>query len=309
MINTIKVTNIVTGDFAQFDRSNGHFIIDEIDWDTPSVSLETYHIPYQIGDVLAGVSVGSRKPMITGYVVADIADGTGMTWKEYYSEQQKQINSYKKQLNKLFSVFQDIKLEVGNCYMICRAISPILYSTKEKENNEVLCKFSVELLSVDSTFHKDSEVIQLASVSKMFHFPTIFNTITFGSLQRKESVIINNTGDVETGCIIVISAVGGSVINPEFYNVDTGQFIGFELQLDDGDELLINTNKGEENAIVRDVSESKVYSALGNLKSNSEFLQISQGNSAYAYRVEQASSSNVEASIEYSERFFNLEDI
>lgn len=307
MIQSMIVTNLTTGDYATFDMCNSHFVIDTIDWDTPAVSLSTYHIPQQIGDNLMSVDIGSRKPLLTGYVIADSVDATNKAWSEYYEEQRKQINGYKQQLSKLFSPFQDIRIQVDEYYMICRPTTPVKYSYKEKENNEVLCKFSVELLSLNGTFCKDSAAIQMASVQQGFHFPTTFNSVVFGSLERQDSIKIVNNGDMETGCIISFTANGGSVINPEFYNVRTGQYIGFDIQLEDGDELIINTNKGEENAIVHDVSASKYISALGNLKTGSEFIQLTQGTTEYSYRTEQGSVNNIEANITYIERYFNIE--
>ena len=52
---------------------NGRFVLDSIDWDMPTIEQETYRVPFQIGKTLEGMTVGTRKPSLVGYVVADTA--------------------------------------------------------------------------------------------------------------------------------------------------------------------------------------------------------------------------------------------
>ena len=124
---------------------------------------------------------------------------------------------------------------------------------------------------------------------------------------KRQSVLIENDGDVDCGCVIKIKASGGTVMNPKVYNVNTGDFIGFEdLTLEDGDTLIITTEVREENAIRHIVSENKDVSVVGKILTGSKFIQIEKGSSYYAYEVEEQSKNNVEVSIEFVQKYFNI---
>ena len=82
MVKKVTLTNSVTKDSIVIDSKDGYYIIDEIDWDTPSVEMSAYRVPYQIGQSYAGLTVGTRKPTITGYVVAKDVEQAN-TWEQY----------------------------------------------------------------------------------------------------------------------------------------------------------------------------------------------------------------------------------
>lgn len=73
MINEIAIGN-GTGNSVTIGNDPAKdydFVLDSVDWDTPAVTMNTCHIPNQLGVSLNGVTVGTRKPMIAGYVVAN----------------------------------------------------------------------------------------------------------------------------------------------------------------------------------------------------------------------------------------------
>ena len=73
MIDKIVIRNIENGEEQEISSDNPVFVLDSIDWDSPSISMESYRVPFQIGQTLSGVTVGTRKPTVTGYVVADMS--------------------------------------------------------------------------------------------------------------------------------------------------------------------------------------------------------------------------------------------
>ena len=124
---------------------------------------------------------------------------------------------------------------------------------------------------------------------------------------RRQSISIENDGDAPAGCVIKITAIGGTVSNPVVYNINTGEHIAFEnIELNVGDYLLINTASGEENAKKHIVSTSEEVSAIGNIVYGSTFFKIEQGVSYYAYTVSEEQINNVEVSIEFTENYFNV---
>ena len=312
MINEINIKNIITGASIDFMSDKAPFVIDEIDWDSPTVSMESYRVPYQVGTTLSGVTVGTRKPSITGYVIADMSNENtlGMTWKEYFDIQKKQVEENKLKLDKLISVYQDVIIQVGEYYLLARPTQPPKYSNTEKQNNEVLCYFTIEFECYNPLFYKQSKLVNLAMTVDLFHFPLIIpktDKVVFGEVLRRQSISVENGGDADVGCVIKIYASGGSVKNPKVYNVNTEEFIEFEdVTLNNGDYITITTDIGEENAIKHIASTTENVSVIGNIKAKSKFFQIKQGSNYYAYSVEEEYINNVEVSIEYTERYFNV---
>ena len=311
MIKQISIQNMETNDTLEFIADKPPFVIDTIDWDMPSVSMDSYRVPFQVGTTLSGVTVGTRKPTVTGYITANLEQEEilGMTWKEYFEKQEEAVQENKIKLDKLISVYQDVLITVGEYFLNARPTQPPKYSTDVKENNEVICYFSLEFECYNPLFYKGSKLINLAMVSCGFHFPLIIppEKIIFGEIFRRHSIDIENNGDADVGCIIKIKANGGIVKNPKVYNVNTNEFLEFDgVTLDNGDYITIKTDIGEENAIKHDISTAKDISVIGNLKPKSNFFQIKQGSNFYAYSVAEDYVNNIEVSIEFTERYFNV---
>lgn len=311
MVNEIKIRNVVTNESITLTKEGNEFILDSIDWDKPSIGMETYEVPFQIGENLLGVTVGYRKPLISGYVIADMSGESllGKTWNEYYEMQEQKIDESKLKLDKIISIYEDIEITANGYVMKCRPCNPVVYSSNEKENNEVICRFDIELRASNPMFSKDEKEYKLASTEDMFMFPMILEEggIILGEIQKRKSIIIENSGDVKRGCLIVIKAEGGTVTNPKVYNVDTGKYISFDgVVLNDGDTLTINTNKREENAIQHISETGSNKSLIGNITRGSEFLQIEKGNTFYAYEIKQEEMNNANVSIIFDEQYFNF---
>lgn len=314
MIDDIILTNLSTDGSIAMHRGSGPYVIDEIDWDSPAVSMSTYRVPFQVGSTLSGVTVGTRKPSIIGYVIADLSDVNvlGMTMTEYYAEQLRQIEEAKAVLNKLINVYQDLRIEADGYYLVGRPTMPVKYSTKEDENNDVLCQFEIEMECYDPLFLGESKTVALASAEPMFHFPMI-NTeekgdlyTVFGSILNRQTMEVMNNGDADVGCEIKITAIAG-VSNPRVYNVGTNEFIEFEnVTMESGDIITVNTNVKEERAVWHDASENRDISIVGNLKDGSTFFKIMPGSGLYAYSVPEGYENNVEIMISYTEKYFNL---
>lgn len=310
MIKQLEIQNINTNETIHLGV-DGSFILDKVDWDAPSVSLDSYRVPFQIGTSFLGVTVGTRKPMIIGYVVADMKkiDVFGMNWNDYYKLQEQLIDEQKQKLDKLISINQWVVIKANGYNLKAKPIQPPKYSNNYTENNEVMCYFELQFECFDPLFYSETKYIELATVNKMFYFPLVIpkeSGAVFGKIQKRQSIYIENNSDVDCGCIIKIKAYGGVVTNPKVYNVNTGEYIEFEgLVLNANDVLSINTNVGEENAIIHRVETAMDERVIRNLKKGSRFIQIKQGTQFYAYEVEQGASS-VEVVIEYVQKRMNI---
>lgn len=289
------------------------FVLDSIEWDSPAVSMEKYRVPFQIGNSLSGIIVESRKPVLYGYVVADTSgkEYENVSVQEYYSMQEKEIRQKKGVLNKFISVYDDIVLSVEGYYITGRPTSPVKYSSTEKENNDVLCRFSVELECLDPMFYVDSRAVSLFSTVRRFYFPGSIpagDGIIFGELRSNNIAYIENNGDVETGIKITIEAVSGSVINPVLRKAYTQEFLAFEgLIVSQGNTLLITTGEGKENAVLHDVSSGEDITVVGYVDVKSTFLKAERGTTIYTYEADGGTESNGNVTIEVTDCFFNIE--
>ena len=131
MINEIVIENKRTEENITInkDGSTG-FVIDEMDWDTPSISNESYRIPFQIGETISSTVVGIRKPKLIGYVVSNKLMPIGTTWENYYKEQEKDIIGFKTRLNRFLNIYDDYEIIAVDYYLKCRLNEPINYYVK-----------------------------------------------------------------------------------------------------------------------------------------------------------------------------------
>ena len=312
MVNSVTIINNDTQETVDIKKDGTScFVLDTIDWDTIDTELSSYRVPYQIGEFYNGIILGTREPEITGYVIADKKQisKAGITWEQYYRLQEESINGLKQQLEKIVTLFSNLTIRANGYNLDCRLSQPIKYSMKEEENNEVTCYFTMYFKCFNPLFYLDSTFVSLASIDGIFHFPMIIpqsEGIAFGEIQQRASIEIENSGDVDTPCIIKISAIG-TVRNPRVYNVVTGEYMGFSgVTMSTGDIITINTNKGEENAIMHIQSQNKDVSLIGNRIKGSKFFQIVRGKMSYAYEVNEEDVNNVEVSIEYRQQYINL---
>ena len=162
MIDKIVIRNIENGEEQEISSDNPVFVLDSIDWDSPSVSMESYRVPLQVGQTLSGVPGGTRKPTVTGYIVADTSKikALGKTWEEFFDEQEQQIEESKEKLDKLISVYQDVVIKAGEYFLDARPTQPPKYSTERKENNEVMCLFTLEFECYKPLLYSESKIVE-----------------------------------------------------------------------------------------------------------------------------------------------------
>lgn len=312
MIGQLNITNMVTGEAIDFLASSGNYLIDEIDWGGVNVVQNTYKVPQQVGESLESVDVGTRPIVIYGTIIGTSPTKTlGMKWSEVYAQREENLNDAKYALDRLISVYEDIAIEANGYAITGRPTIPVKYSTTSTENNQVMCKFEIDVLCSDPLFDGADKVVQLAYLQNKFHFPfgsaSPNNPIVFGEMVRTGTALCENNGDAPVGCTIVMGASGGTVTNPAIRNVGTGETIGFSgLTLEDGDTLTITTGTNEENVIHHISDETKDVNVIANLTTESTFIQIPKGGAYITYDVDEEYQNNVDVKIYYTEQYFNI---
>lgn len=317
MIQELQIINKVNGQQLSLAMDGStQYVLDEVDWDVPSVSFSEYRVPFQIGVSLYGTEIGTRKPSITGYVVSKVhgMEFLGKGWNEFLEAQLQDVEQKKYELNRVINPLQDIRVIVGDYFIEGRPSSAVKFSSKENENNEVLCMFTIDIDCFSPMFrlNKGKQTV-LTMVQPKFRFPWILKETgnIMGIVSNKKIVNVINDGDCDIGGIIKLEAVVGMVQNPTIFNVDTQEQFMIRLKLLEGDYLLINTKIGEENVIHHHVNylstgKSKDENVIADVIEGSTFFQFKQGSNLYGYSVEQGSNAFVNLTIDMDELFFNL---
>lgn len=135
-------------------------------------------------------------------------------------------------------------------------------------------------------FKRAQETInELSVIVRAFHFPfniTKENTVPFSYVQQVQNVTVKNGGEVDTGLHITLYAKG-EISNPKIYNYKTGEFIGFNLSMQTGDEITINTMPGEKTAtLLRDGVKTNIFNSV---MENSKWLGLEGAEVTFVYEI------------------------
>ena len=98
--------------------------------------------------------------------------------------------------------------------------------------------------------------------------------VPFGAFDDDLTQELDNLGDVETGMIITIIALG-TVTNPKIYNTQTGEYIGINDTLNGNDAVTISTIKGQKTITKNGVN------IIDKIMSGSTFLQLETGTNEF----------------------------
>lgn len=89
----------------------------------------------------------------------------------------------------------------------------------------------------------EKEAVASLTAEALFEFPfDISVPIPFSEQNGDRETLVMNEGDVETGALFKIHAIG-NVVNPAIVNVDTNERFAFNITLQQGDEIILKTVK------------------------------------------------------------------
>lgn len=127
----------------------------------------------------------------------------------------------------------------------------------------------------------------------MLYFPA--EGIPLGEYDLNMTRTYTNDGDADCGMIIRIIALG-DVVNPTIYNSD-GLYIGVIDTMIEGDEIVINTNRGSKSITKNGAN------ILSKIKSGSTFLQLAVGDNQLTIDSDGGTEGNVYFMLEFKRRF------
>ena len=230
----------------------------------------------QDGDTYLGNRIESREIELTGSI--------NTRNKDYMHELRRNLNRV---LNpqysaKLIYQFGDFIRQID-----CKVDSAPIYSRKA-----VFQDFTVQLLCPNPFWREENETREeIASWTSGFEFPTETGGLEIDSVNkweigsRQPSLIVNvlNGGDVRAGIRVDFKAIG-AVNNPSILNVNTQEFIKFEIAMQAGDVLSISTGYGEKTAVPK--RNGVETDAFRYLDTDSTYFQLEVGDNLFRYAAE-----------------------
>ena len=147
------------------------------------------------------------------------------------------------------------------------------------------CRANISIVCADPFFKDVNEIVVDASyILAMFEFPfAIENPIPFGEFQEDRQAIVYNNGDVDTGVIVELNAFG-RVVNPKIFDKYTGEFIGLNITLENGDSVTISTQKGQKSVSLH--RKGVTTNVINTLMRGHSWLQLKIGENAFVYEAE-----------------------
>lgn len=201
-------------------------------------------------------------------------------------------------------------------YKYIRQKSPTKFYYKT-ESRDVFCTGYIQ--SVQVNFFDKKEIIQISAicpnpyligaeenetafsyVTPLFEFPfTIENPVPFSELVNVTEQTIHNGGDLETGAIITLHAIG-AVENPSITNADTGETIEIAAEMSEGDTITINTRRGEKGITL--TSGGVTSNIIGYMSADSVLFQFPPGDTAVVLDAD-TGASNIVVYVNIEEHF------
>lgn len=139
----------------------------------------------------------------------------------------------------------------------------------------------------------------LSNVSALFHFPfhsTASKDIVFGEIETDTSVSIENGGDIACGLTIELYAKK-AISDPKIFNYVTGEYIGLDFDMIQGDLITINTEAGNKTVtLLRDAVETNIFN---HVISGSTWLQLSPAGDTFVYEVGTGDAANLQVTFHH----------
>lgn len=128
----------------------------------------------------------------------------------------------------------------------------------------------------------DELVSYFSDISNLFEFPFNINSdgVELSTITTNIRKSIINTGDVESGVIIKMYAIG-QVVNPIIYDVFNRTHIALNYTLEANDQIIINTNIGKKSITL--IRNGVTSNAMGYMTPDSKWLTLSQGDNVFTY--------------------------
>lgn len=270
---------------------NDAYTLETLDLGSADNDIATTSGIGEIGEMVSSSKLGGRNVNITGYILANSKEEMYKR-KQYFYNIVSPVNS--------FVLFDKSGTKILNL----QATATPKLSTTNYLNSDYLCMFSLDCFAANPCWTDYYSVTSnIVMWLPMFHFPLEIpkdEGVIVGLREPKLIATIENVGSLTTGIVIKFIAKG-TLTNPALTNVDTGETIRIEKEMNAGDIVTINTNYGEKSIIDKDGNNMFKYLDLDNCS----FLQLNAGTNNYKYSAD-TNEENLEVQIIYKQLYLGV---
>lgn len=154
-----------------------------------------------------------------------------------------------------------------------------LFENRQKAQISIICPYPYFI-------DINADITQFSVTTDCFEFPFSIPAegIPFSeTIMNTHKSIINN-GDVDSGLVINLHATS-TVLNPKIYNEDTGEYFIINAEMTEGDEIEINTNKGQKGVTM--TATGVTTNIINDIEPGSTWFHIEPGDNMFLYTADE----------------------
>lgn len=285
MIKSITVTNYL-GDSIKLELARPElsgFVVESISGLGPGkANINTTEITTNDGSLFNSSRVPNRNIVISlRYLWRDTIEDTRQLSYKYFPIKKKV---------KLLIETDNRSAEIEG---YVESNEPDIFSKDEGADVSIICPYPFFYSTEDGGY----QTTIFSGVEPMFEFPfsnesLSENLLLMGIIQNRTDNVVVYNGDVETGIIITIHALGEAT-NIAIYNtntrevmrIDTSKIVSFTGEgIGAGDDIIISTIQGDKYAhLIRD---GDTINILNCMDKNTDWFQLSKGDNVFVYTAE-----------------------
>lgn len=311
MVGEFILQNMSTKQYVTFGQDVGFDYIfndGDINWDTVSIKHNTFEFPSQTGLSISSTKVRDRDVTINGYVYYVPTEDEKRVHKNISDYVSKKILEKKRQLNRVVDPMQYLRLIVGEYFLEGKPSKTIKWATAYKDNNDQFCKFQISLYCNNPMFRRKAENVVLSGSLPGFKFPLIIpeQGIIMGERRNYHTFGVMNSGDVPVGAQFKIHS-NGVVKGVTLQNVTTGEYFKINKTLQDGEEIVVNTESGDSRSVFGYIDGDEInYFKYWDYEGN--WIQFPVGQSYITYTLEEGNVQLVDVSFSLVPAKFDIEE-
>ena len=232
----------------------------------PAATINRAKIAVADGTRYNSATVGERNLLLTVYIVQDHANARRNLYRYIAT----------KQYIKLYYSADDLEVCIDG-YVETAEVDPW-----DQQQN-----MAVSIICPRPFWRELSETYTNASVvTKYFEFPFAIGSegVELSAVEYANATAIKNDGTVETGLRFEIIATVRS-LQPRIYNLDTGEYMGFYVDLMPGERLVVDTTPGSKS--VTHISDGVETNYIHTVMEGSTWLQLVPGSTEIVYTVDE----------------------
>ncbi len=274
MIKTVKITNY-RGEVLTLDLANPYssgLAVTNIDGLGPEkASINTVEIASNDGSMFNSARIESRNIVLSlRFVGTNVEECRRLTYKFF---------PLKKSLT--FEVITDERQAAITGYV--ESNEPDIFSKTENTKISIICPdpfFKASLdPNVNVVFYGEEALFE-------FEFENDGNEpmLEVGRINEVTEANVPYEGDSEVGGIFTVHALGPAK-NIRIDNLDTGEMMVINIELAEGDDLIISTVSNSK--YIRRLRNGVYTNVLNSLDRKSSWFKLARGDNAFAYQAEE----------------------